>query len=592
MLDEVWLPTPLERGRERQPVEIREAEPEPSWPFARLIGRFGGHYLTGVWHRMTGRADPDASAKKLRETFEALGGLWIKIGQLLSLRTDVFSVEVCRELSQLQHRAIGFPLSDVKEILELEYGPDFNAIFEYFSAEPMAAASISQVHLALLREQSVVVAVKVRRPDAEHRFLRDLGHIRMLIRFFEFFGIGRHLHLREALWELEEMVKEELDFRYEAANTRRMRKMLKDHKVFVPKVFRRVSTRHVLVTEFIDGVLMSDFIRVGERDPDRIARWCQVNNVDPEKVGNRLFQSALRQILEDNLFHADIHPGNILLLRDSRIALIDFGTIGFCERELLSNYKASLNAMANKDFGKAADLMLRLAISPPRLGDLKYLRRDLVRTYRDWESRTHLAGLSYHERSLGAAGADAGRVMTRYRVTLSWAFMRINRTWTTMDASLNFLIPDANYIELFSDYFKEARRRHGAPGRLLQRAASTAHGVVSQIEEYNTALEQVVRRQQLFSSIVGSTSERIVRAVTTLLRFVRLTLTLAFIGGLIAFVTLHHGDFIPGHEHDALDGFASQLEDVPYEWWWVILAFLVIANFAFKKVVGRLENRP
>src|SRR3546814_5203521 len=104
--------------------------------------------------------------------------------------------------------------------------------------------------------------------------------------------------------------------------------------------------------------------------------------------------------------------------------------------------------MAQKDFGRAADLVLRLTIAPPTLSDVKHLQRDLVRTYRDWESRTHLSGLGYYQRSLGAAGADAGRVMARYKVTMSWTFMRLNRTWSTMDASLNFLVPNANYIDL------------------------------------------------------------------------------------------------------------------------------------------------
>lgn len=592
MLDEALLPTLLERAKDRRPVEIHEPEPEPRFPFARVLGSFGGHLLDCWFKKLTGRSDPDAEAVRLRRVFEKLGGLWIKIGQLASLRTDVFSEPTCRELAKLQHQAIGFPLSLVEDILRQTYGSEIDSIFQYFSEEPIAAASISQVHLALLREPNVVVAVKVRRPTAERSFLRDLRHIKRLIGILEFFGFGEHLHLDDAIWELEQMVREELDFRFEAANTKRMRKSLKDHKVYVPRVFQSVSSRLVLVTEFIDGVLMSDFIRIGQHDPKRVEHWCRVNNIDPEKVGKRLFRSVLRQILEDNLFHADVHPGNIILLRDSGFALIDFGTIGSCEREMLANYKVSLQAMAQKDFGKAAEVMLRLAIAPPSLGDVKNLRRDLVRTYRDWEGRTHLTGVGYHERSLGAAGAEAGRIMTRYRVTLSWAFMRINRTWTTMDASLSYLIPQANYIRLFSGYFEAARRRHMAPRRVLKGVVSTVGRIASRVDEYNMALEHLVRRQQLYSTIIGSTSERIVRAITTFLRFVRLMLTLSFVAGLVSFVILHHDSLLPEHEPIFLDRFAHQLKGVPYEWWWVILTVLLTANFAFKKIVRRLENRP
>src|SRR3546814_4910765 len=93
-----------------------------------------------------------------------------------------------------------------------------------------------------------------------------------------------------------------------------MRKLLKRHDIYVPRVFQDISTSRILVTEFIDGVLVSDYIRVSQQDPERIRRWCLANNVDPKKVGKRLFQSAMRPIFEDNLFHADIHPGNIMLL--------------------------------------------------------------------------------------------------------------------------------------------------------------------------------------------------------------------------------------------------------------------------------------
>jgi ubiquinone biosynthesis protein len=592
MLDETLLPTLLERAKDRRPVEIVEPAPEPRWAFGRVVWLFVGHLIGRFWKRATGRFDRAAEARRLREVFEELGGLWIKIGQLASMRSDVFSEEVCLELSKLQHQAVGFPLSIVEDILEQEYGSDPGEVFQYFSDEPIAAASISQVHLALLREPSVVVAVKVRRPNAERSFLRDLSHIKQLVGILGFFGIGEHLHLEEALWELEQMVREELDFRYEAANTRRMRKSLKRHNVYVPRVFHKVSNRHVLVTEYIDGLLMSDYIRIGRSDPKRVKAWCLANNVDPDKVGRRLFRSALRQIFEDNLFHADIHPGNIILLRDSRFALIDFGTIGSCEQDLLTNYRTCLSALAQKDFGKAAEVMLRLTIAPPSLGDVKNLRRDLVRSYREWESRTHLTGVGYHERSLGAAGSDAGKIMTRYRVTLSWAFMRINRTWSTMDASLSFLMPDSNYVELFNDYFESARRRRMAPRKILRRAANAAGQISAKMDEYGYALDQLVRRQQLYSTIIGSTSERIVRAVTTFLRFIRFVLTLGFIASLVSFIILHHDSLVPEHEEMFLDRFASQLKDVPYEWWWVILTVLIAANFAFKKIVRRLEHRP
>src|SRR3546814_17546278 len=117
--------------------------------------------------------------------------MWIKIGQLLSLRTDVFSEAVCRELSRLQYQVIGFPLSEVEEALATEYGADVDDIFQYFSAEPIAAASISQVPLALLREPNVLVPVKVRRPRAAIACIRALRHIKWILRIHDSLGHGQ-----------------------------------------------------------------------------------------------------------------------------------------------------------------------------------------------------------------------------------------------------------------------------------------------------------------------------------------------------------------------------------------------------------------
>lgn len=591
MLGREWLPTPLEEEKDARLVEIRPAGSPPQFPFWRMVRVFAAYHWTTLRRRLAGGDDPDERAIRLRQAFEELGGLWIKIGQLLSLRTDVFSAAVCRELSHLQHRAIGFPYEDARRILRDELGVEVEEIFSEFHAQPLAAASISQVHLARLRSNGALVAVKVRRPEAEEAFQRDLRHIGGLIRLLNLLRLAPHIHLSDALWELEQMVKEELDFRYEAANTRRMRKSLQDHGIYVPKVFLEQCSRNVLTTEYVGGVLMSDYIRVEIEDPARVARWRAVNSVDPRKVGKRLLLSIMRQLLEDNLFHADIHPGNILLLRDSRFAFIDFGVIGTCEREFLANYKMSLLAMAQKDFSKAADLTLRFAIAPPALGQIKALRLELVRSFRCWESRSYLTGLGYHERSLSSAGMDSGRIMARYQVQLSWEFMRISRTWGTLDASLNYLIPSANYVNLFKSYFKDMKRRRYVGGRAVQGALSAVQGFVQTVEEAKTTLEPGLRRQALVGSAIGSFSERALQVVAMLFRFLRMgvVITMVFVG--LLFIDLYHPWILPFSGHDWLDHLAGDVEGLTYEWWLVGLFLLMVAVGAISSGIKGIERR-
>ncbi len=213
MLSEEWLPTLLIQREERQKVEIVEPAPEPRFASLRVIGRFLQFWLVSLWLYLTRRYNEDAAAEQLRSVFEDLGGLWIKVGQLLSLRTDIFSEAICRELSRLQYRAQGFPIRFVYEALQADLGEDLGLIFESFQEAPVAAASISQVHRAVLRNPHVEVAVKIRRPDADASFKRDLRNIERMFRIFETLGFAPHMCWSDAYWELDQMVREELDLR-------------------------------------------------------------------------------------------------------------------------------------------------------------------------------------------------------------------------------------------------------------------------------------------------------------------------------------------------------------------------------------------
>lgn len=544
MLSPIWQTSPLLEHSERQPVEIAQSPPRSRWPALRVFAAFAGYLWGNGWRRLSGRYDPDEAAVRLRHVYESLGGLWIKIGQLLSLRTDIFSEPVCRELSRLQNKALGFPFEEVESILARELGCDPSTVFAVLDPQPLAAASVSQVHRAVLRKEGKPVVVKVLRPTASEDFLRDLAVLRQLVGLIETMGFMSHVHWGDAMWELERMVQEEIDFRHEAINTRRMRRILREHEVYVPKVFKAYCTRFVLVTEFVQGVLLSEFIEVMQRDPARLGAWCDANGVQPGRLGRRIFESTLRQFLEDNLFHADLHPGNIILLRRNRFALIDFGTVGRCDREFITNYKASLQALSARDFGAAADITMRMAIKPPEPGSLSDLREELIQSYRNWETRTELTDTGYHTRSLASAGNESGQIMYRYKVQLSWAFMRISRTWTTLDASLNYLVPEANYLKLFKRYFRRAQQRRMAPRRLVADLVSGAAAVWRGVEQYNALIAPVVRRQVILAKSVRSFSDRMGAVLVAVARGAKVLVLSALVLGGFALEDLYFPDVV------------------------------------------------
>jgi ubiquinone biosynthesis protein len=584
------IPTPIIKHKERPPIVVADEHAVPRFPLLRMIRKFGGHLVNNLRLRLIAQYDEDAAAVRLREVFEELGGLWIKVGQLIAMRNDVFSDAVCRELSRLHSRAVGFPFEKVRESIRQDLGAEIEDIFEDFEEAPFAAASISQVHFATLPNRSARVCVKVLRPDAAHSFMRDLGAIKRLVGIFGTLGIGRHLHLDEALYELDLMVREELDFRYEASNMRRMRKTLRQHSIYVPRVFLDHSGRNTLVTEYVDGVLMTDFIETDRRDPSAQARWCAINEVNPEKVAKTLFYSSMRQLFEDNLFHADIHPGNILLLRENKVALIDFGTIGRSGRGFLATYRQSLSALAEQDFAKAADITMQLTITPPSIDRIKQLRTDLIRLYREWDGRSHLAGVGYHERSMAAAGSASGKVMTRHNVQLSWDFMRISRTWATLDASIGHLYPDADYMSLFRGYFKRSSRRSRQIKNVIPRTARLVNNVSKSVSEYENLLGPALRRRLIYTSAAGQMSERFALSLIAFLKLIKWTVYILLIGGALALFDRHYSEIVWLEQHLIRDFF-----DFVHQFGFFDLAigltFIVIIVYHVGQAIAKLNPK-
>ncbi len=361
--------------------------------------------LRMFWLKATRRLSARESARHLRILLEDMGGLWVKAGQLISLRIDLLTNEMVQELTQLQYHAYGFNAQISRKIIQDTLGRPLEEVFDVFEDLPFAAASISQVHRAHLRREDIWVAIKVKRPDIKTLFERDINLITGLIR-----TIGKLPAVSFIAWdgmirELNQIMREELDYRYEMGNLRRMRKILRPHKIYVPKLFIDYSGPEVIVMEMIEGLLMSDYQRVVKSEPERITAWCQENNVNTHKVGSLLMRSFYRQLFEDNLFHGDLHPGNIILLRNSHVALIDLGTVGNLEARFVANYKAQAVAVMEQDYANAADLYLLMADSIPPI-DLTAFRADMVELYRAWEARSHMHGLTYLERSITGGVAN------------------------------------------------------------------------------------------------------------------------------------------------------------------------------------------
>ncbi|MGZ4306664.1 MAG: ABC1 kinase family protein [Solirubrobacteraceae bacterium] len=256
--------------------------------------------------------------RDLSLALEEAGGMFVKLGQVLSTRADLLPGPLTDQLARLQDQAAPVQRREVETLLEAEYGRPITELFARFEWSPLAAASIGQVHRAT-RHDGREVVVKVQRPDVEEQVQRDLAIILELAgRIETTTGWGRRVGAADLARGFAGNLREELDYRIEAHNTATLAKLLRHHtRLRVPAVHEDLCTRRVLVLEWLDGVPLRD---AGPR--------MQATTIDRSSLARELLAAFLEQVLELGIFNADPHPGNVLILADGTLGQIDFGSVG------------------------------------------------------------------------------------------------------------------------------------------------------------------------------------------------------------------------------------------------------------------------
>jgi ubiquinone biosynthesis protein len=232
MQDRNTIPTRLIPLSDRPKVEIAPLRPLDRRRYLRSALAAISWIVTAARARRRGPEAQRRDALSVRATLEDMGGVWIKLGQLLAMRNDLFSDVFCEVMAGLQDRATGFPFSETKRIIEAEYGAPLATLFTEFEEHPFAAGSIGQLHAAQLADGGMRVAVKVQRPDAAEKFRSDLKVLRFIAELAATLRVMPEMSWHDLIWELERTLGEELDYRLESASIRRMRVILRSHGIF------------------------------------------------------------------------------------------------------------------------------------------------------------------------------------------------------------------------------------------------------------------------------------------------------------------------------------------------------------------------
>ncbi len=305
-------------------------------------------------------------AERVRMAVEELGPTFIKLGQILSTRPDLVPLEYSRELSKLQDHVPPFPYEEVRAIITEELGETPEELFAHFETEPLAAASIGQVHRARLADGDEVV-VKVQRPGIRKIVEVDLEillHLASLMeRHVEEMEVQRPTRIVE---EFARSLEKEIDYTIEAYQTERFsRQFLGEHTVYVPKIYREFNSSRVLTIEYIEGIKVTDFEAL------------EKNGCNLHTLAENGADLVMKQIFVHGFFHADPHPGNIFILSNNVICFLDFGMMGRIRRDEREDFTDFVISLAGKNERKITESVLRLSVYDQE-PDRERLERDLT----------------------------------------------------------------------------------------------------------------------------------------------------------------------------------------------------------------------
>ena len=317
-------------------------------------------------HRSAMNDEHGDDAEQLAKDLEELGPTFVKLGQLLSSRSDLLPAAYVAALSRLQDDVEPFSYEEVQPIVEAELGVKISKAFGLFEREPLAAASLGQVHQAALRDGRLV-AVKVQRPGAEKQILEDLDALAEISAFVDkHSATGERYDFSQMVAEFKKSLLDELDYRHEAAHLKTLGENLQGFPtIIVPQPVEDYTTARVLSMDYVLGTKVTDVTPFARLE------------LDAERLGRELVRAYLHQIVVDGFFHADPHPGNVFVTDDKKLALVDLGMVGRLSARTQERLLELLMAASEGRGDEAADALMELGERREHF-DEPALRREVI----------------------------------------------------------------------------------------------------------------------------------------------------------------------------------------------------------------------
>lgn len=407
--------------------------------FVRLLPILGPYFVFRRTHR--GR-DPTPSeseklskqGKKLYKALVDLGPFFIKLGQTLSVRPDILPVEYTRELEKLQDEVPPAPFKKVLRIIEEELGP-VTSVFESIDENPLASASLGQVHLAVYK--GARVAVKVNRPGIQHIVEQDIKVLKAVLKVLGvFLDKNISMSIESVIREHSKKMFEEMDYNKELSNMEVIAEEIRGFGVITPKVYREVSRRRVLVMSYEEGVKISQV--------DSISAM----GVDTKRLARRVARVFLTMLLEKPVFHADPHPGNLSVRKDGTLVIYDYGMVGSLDESTKRHLIRLYASFSFRDPGRIVDEMLELGILDP-MANRSVIEKGLGLAIRE------LGGEKVSEWEFERLMELANRLIYKFPFRLPESLTLYMRMASILESVCTRLDPGFNFLRFLAGFLEE-----------------------------------------------------------------------------------------------------------------------------------------
>ncbi len=449
--------------------------------FGHLVDRLDLRLVLPFWKRSVPSVteevhEPQTAGERLARVCNELGPTYIKLGQMLSTRPDLLPADIITGLKTLQDQVEPFPAAEAKRIVQKDLGLSVEQVFQSFDDRPFASGSIAQAHKAVTRDGQTVV-IKIRRPGIEHVIRDDMQLLIGLAESAErYMPEIRFYHPTVILEEFRRNITRELDFIHEASATARFYSCFKNHpQVRIPQVRWDLTGPRVLALEWIDGIKVDQILR--NPTPD----------IDVKQLAENIADVFLKQYFEIGLFHADPHPGNLLILPPAQLGLIDFGMVGRVSDAMMTQFIVALLAAVNRQVDLLVDILAEVGEIGPD-ADIHELQRDLQILLDKYY------GLPLKRIDLSTVFNEVADVVRRNDITLPRDFVLLVKSLGMTAATVLQLNPEMDLVGLVRPRLKHLLLQRFSATRLAKGIGTGLWHIVNILKDAPAQLRQALRQ--------------------------------------------------------------------------------------------------